>query len=131
MIDLLKDQLKIIVEQGGVKMNSKTKKRMAIIIIVSVFIIALFFPYLKAAYLTLLHGEEFEGLELQTHMLNEARYFRVLEYSENEATVFYVSDTGDLITFVKNESDQWTIQCWKTIWSTTGSADEFYWPYYR
>ena len=73
MIDLLEDQLKLIVEQGGVKMNSKTKKRMTIIIIVSVFIIALFFPYLKAAYLKLLHGEEFEGLELQTHMLRVKR----------------------------------------------------------
>ena len=34
-------------------------------------------------------------------MLNQAKYHKVFSYSKNKAEVFYVSDTGDLITFVK------------------------------
>lgn len=106
------------------------KKKIGIAIVAFLLIGALFFPYLKAEYLTRKYGEQFEGLELETHMLNAARYHKVLSYSEEEAEVFYVSGTGDLITFEKTDGG-WHQKEWKTIWSTSGSADGFYWPYYR
>ena len=102
-----------------------------VLLLVIILCIVLFFPYLKAEYLTLLHGEEFIGLEQQTNMLNQSKYLKVLEYSSTEAKIFYVSDTGDIITFVKDENNQWKKKEWITIWSTSGSADSFYWPYYR
>lgn len=114
-----------------VKSASRKKVIIAVAAILLVFLMVIFFPYIKAEYLTWRHGEEFAGLELQTNMLGEAEYFKVLTYSEQEASVFYVSDTGDLMTFVKDEEGNWARESWKTIWSKTGSADGFYWPYYR
>lgn len=108
------------------------KKRMITILIVFVLLLVIFFPYLKAEVLTFQHGSEFEGLEQQTHMLAEACYYKVLSYSENTATVFYVSDTGDLLTFGRDNEGNWQYTDWVTIWSDAGgSADEFYWPYYH
>ncbi len=94
-------------------------------------LIIVFFSYIKAEYLTFKYGDEFLGLESQTNMLNDSRYYRVIDYWGDEATVFYVSDSGDIIRFVKNDKDEWELQEWKTIWSKTGSASEFHWPYYR
>ena len=107
------------------------QKRIITILIVFVLLLVIFFPYLKAEVLTFQHGSEFEGLEQQTKMLAEARYYKVLSYTENTATVFYVSDTGDLITFRRDSQGNWQYTDWVTIWSNTGSADEFYWTYYH
>lgn len=107
----------------------KTKK--TVIIIFAILILIIFSPYIKTEYLTLKYGNEFIGLEKETNMLNQAKYHKVFSYSKNKAEVFYVSDTGDLITFVKGENNDWQIQEWKTVWSTSGSADDFIWPYYR
>lgn len=107
------------------------QKRMITILIVFVLLLVIFFPYLKAEVLTFQHGSEFEGLEQQTKMLAEAHYYKVLSYTEDTATAFYVSDTGDLITFRRDSQGNWQYTDWVTIWSNTGSADEFYWPYYH
>ena len=90
----------------------------------------IFLPYLKAEVLTYLYGKEFKGLEQQTKMMDSASYHKVVEYSESQATVFYVlsGKGGCVITFRKEEND-WRIVTWKMIWSHYGSADEFYWPY--
>lgn len=111
-------------------MKHKKAQRVVLAVLITSLTI-LFSPYLKAEYLTYRYSKEFVGLEQQTNMLNASRYFKVLTYSKKEAKVFYVSDTGDLITFFKNEEGNWEIKEWRTVWSKTGSADEFYWPYYR
>ncbi|MBQ7936615.1 MAG: hypothetical protein IJ333_09780 [Clostridia bacterium] len=104
------------------------KMILAVLIIIVLFVLAL--PYIRVEYLTFRYGTEFAQLEQQTNMLHDSRYLKVFEYSEDEATVFYASNTGDMITFVK-DGDTWKLETWKTIWSKTGSADEFVWPYYR
>lgn len=102
-----------------------------LIILLSVLLFLFFSPYLKAEYLTLRFGDEFVGLEQKTGMLNHSRYCKVLSYGKEKAKVFYVSDTGDLITFYKTDDGRWEIKNWETIWSESGSADSFMWPYYR
>ncbi|MBE6599229.1 MAG: hypothetical protein E7638_07295 [Ruminococcaceae bacterium] len=109
----------------------KKRTKICLVTVKLIILAVLFSPYIRAEYLTFVYGKQFAGLEQQTNILNPARYFRVLAYSETEATVFYVSDTGDLMTFVKDANGEWERAEWKTIWSTTGSADEFMWPYYR
>ncbi len=102
------------------------------VLILIIVLIALFSPYARVEYLTLRYGESFEGLEQQTHMLNPADFHKVIEYSDTHAVVLYVSSTSkNEITFIKDSNGLWKIEVWKTIWSKTGSADEFYWPYYR
>lgn len=106
------------------------KKKRWLWFITALLLIILAFPYIKAEYLTARYGDEFAGQEQQTRMLNPAKYYKVIDYSPTQASVFYVSDTGDVITFDKTE-DGWQMTDWETIWATTGSSDEFYWPYYR
>ena len=108
----------------------KRKKLFYKIGIILVLLLIITFPYIKAEYLTIRYGHEFIGLESQTNMLNSSRYHKVFNYSDTTATVFYVSDSGDLIAFVKNEG-VWKLKKWETIWSKSGSADGFIWPYYR
>ena len=109
----------------------KRIKLTLMIIVFSIVILALLFPYMKAEVLTAKHGEEFNGLQKQTNMLSDARYLRVLSYSHNIAKVFYVSDSGDLLTFEKDGEGNWKYFEWRTIWSESGSASGFLWPYYR
>ena len=108
----------------------KIKGLLALFLCIIVIVVIIAAPYIKAEYLTAAYGNEFKGLEAQTQMLNNSRNHKVLEYSDDAAKVFYVSDTGDLITFVKN-ADSWELSEWKTVWSKTGSASDFMWPYYR
>ena len=65
---------------------------------------------LKCEILTLLHGQQFLGLQEQTHMLGESEYLKVLEYSANAARVYYVSSNrsgGDILKFTGQDGD-WT-----------------------
>ncbi len=111
-------------------------KRKKIIVLISIVLIILFigvvfYPYVRAEILTQFYGDEFIGLESQTNILNESKYLKILDYSYDKAKVFYVSDTGDVITFVKDENGDWVLGHWETVWSKQGSANGFYWPYYR
>ena len=100
--------------------------------LIILLLLLVFFPYIRAEYLTFRYGNEFIGLEQQTGILYSSTYHKVIEYSEKEATVFYVSSNtdGNVITF-KKENNAWILDTWKTIWSFYGSADQFYWPYYK
>ena len=107
------------------------KKRIIIITIIAALLIVIFLPYLKAEILTLLYGKEFEGLEQQTRMMDPASYHKVVEYSETQATVFYVhSGKGGCVILSEKENSEWKIVTWQMMWSHYGSAEEFYWPYY-
>lgn len=105
-------------------------------IIIWLFCIALFliiaFPYLKSEYLTQRYGNEFKELYLQTGMIEEIEYFRVLKKNNESADVNYITkdhSSSVLITF-KLENQNWILNEWRTIWSKSGSADDFIWPYY-
>ncbi len=107
------------------------KKRNTKFIVILLCLLIIFFPYLKAEYLTARFGSQFYGLEQETKMLDPAKYHKVLSYSDSFAKVYYISDySKDLILFEK-EDGKWNRIEWRTVWSKTGSADEFFWPYYR
>ena len=110
----------------------KKLKIITSIALICLVLLMIFFPYLKAEYLTMRYGDEFIGLEQQTGMLNSPTYHKVVEYSDTQATVCYVESgtCGNIITFQK-KNNSWNLLTWKTVWSHYGSADEFYWPYYR
>ena len=99
--------------------------------IVLILLGVIFFPYLKVEYLTMKYGDEFVGLEEQTNMLKDSKYLKVFSYNDTYAIVFYVSDSGDLISFCRDSNNNWKKDEWKTIWSRSGNADEFIWPYYK
>jgi hypothetical protein len=88
-------------------------------------------PCMQNEVLTWQHGTEFTGLQKSTGMIDEVDYLKVLDYSENFAKVYYVSNDGggDMLIFVKDNGN-WKLETWETIWSTSGSADDFIWPYF-
>ena len=55
-----------------------------------------------------------------------------MEYSKDNARVYYVTENsfGNMISFVKYNNN-WDMVNWETIWSKSGSADGFIWPYIR
>lgn len=112
-------------------MNKKI--RIIFIAIILISIIFLTFPYMKAEYYTLKYGDVFEELYTQTTWIKGIEYFKVVEYSPSEATVLYIEKdhvTCFEVIFIQNNGN-WELEKMDCIWSTSGSADGFYWPYYR
>lgn len=90
------------------------------------------FSIVKCEINTYLHGSQFVGEYEQTNMIGGNPKTKVLKYSEEYAEIYYVNDEGgDIITFEKI-NEKWIMKEWKdTVWSATGSADGFMWPYGR
>lgn len=107
--------------------------RYIIILIILCPIIIWLLSLIKCEVLTLLYGQEFESIYRENTMMGEIDYLKVLEYSDVEARVYYVSahkSGGDILKFSKNE-EQWCYDSWeKTVWSSTGSASDVIWPYW-
>ena len=102
--------------------------------IVIVFLFLWAASIFKCELLTKLHGSEISNGYLQTGMIDQCDYFRVLDYSARTAKVYYVekgkNGFGDIVLFSKKDN-QWILSDWKTVWSGKGSADGFLWPYLR
>ena len=88
-------------------------------------------PYVRNEILTLRFGDEFTGF-LSSDVQYDIQYFKVLDYSEDSARIYCVtySSTGEVLHLSKI-GKTWELQKngWETIWSDTGSADGFIWPY--
>ena len=91
----------------------------------------------KCELLTLHHGEEFEDAWMENTMIACNDDLKVLEYNDIYAYVYYICDcpelgSGNTIFFLKDTSSGgWIFHRWDTIWSDSGNADGFIWPYIR
>lgn len=86
---------------------------------------------IKCEILTHMHAEEFmDGWE-QTHMLSEPDRVKVLRYSEQRASVYYVDEEGGTVLTFEKQDGCWIMSEWEACWSKTGSADDLIWPYIR
>lgn len=86
---------------------------------------------LKCEILTAMHEKNFTRKDVIA-LLGDEQICKVIEYSENEAKVYYVSTQktmGNLLTFIR-EDCVWRIKNWNTIWSKDGNADNIIWPYW-
>lgn len=66
-------------------------------------------------------------------MIEGIEYYKVMEYTEDEAEVLCVSKghgSTNLCKY-KKRGNSWCLDEWECIWSKTGSADSFIWPFYR
>lgn len=108
------------------------KKFLLKVIIVVLFIWVI--SILKCEILTWQYGSQFETAYRENTMMGDVDYLKVLEYSESSARVYYVSKNrsgGDVLIFSK-QNGLWKYDKWEqTVWSKTGSADGFIWPYIR
>lgn len=116
---------------GFIKQVAKIVK-IFFIAILSLFLIIWLAALMKCEVLTLLHREEFETIYKENTMIGNIDYLKVLEYSEQNARVYYVSQNrsaGHILCFVK-QGTRWKYDYWETVWSATGSASEVIWPYW-
>lgn len=115
------------------KLNTGIKKRYLILIILVVLIL---FPYIKVEVHTLLFGGQFRNLYNTSGWIEKVRYFKVMEYNNSYADVLYVSaseNAGSKATFLyhfQKENDQWELESWECLWSRSGNAEKFFYPYY-
>ena len=121
---------------------SRHRKKLLIITVVWVFIFVLTFHYIKAEYYTYkygkeftdLYGKQFEVLYSVTGWVEKGEFYKVVEYSETSAKIYYVEveeQTTYHLFFSRSDKDKdWTLTDWKVIWSKYGSADDFPWPFY-
>lgn len=86
----------------------------------------------RCEILTLQYGNEFVELYKQTHMIADVDYLKIIHYNSNKAEVYFVTKhkCGNILKFIKN-NNLWAMEDWETIWSQSGSADGFVWPYIR
>ena len=106
------------------------------ILLVGVFLIVFYWggSILKCEVLTLLHGDEFSIAYKDMTMLGEMDDWKVLQYSDPYARVYFVSKDragGDILSFTKSGDADWKYVSCDTVWSKTGSAEGYMWPYLR
>ena len=116
----------------------KYKKLILIIacIVGSIPILFWSFEIVKCEYWTDKYGEQFKYSYREYTMIDNPDYHKILEYSDTEVVVYYVKrgriGGGDTLTFTRPDKDaEWTFVRWDTIWSNSGSASDFVWPYIR
>lgn len=86
---------------------------------------------IKCEVNTFMYGNQFHDEYKQTNMISGTQKLKVLKYSENKAKIYYSNkEYGNIIIFEK-KNNKWIMDTWDTVWSRTGSADGFIWPYVR
>ena len=86
----------------------------------------------KCEILTRQHGWEFDGLWKDT-MLIDPEYWKVLDYRDENASVYFVAPEGKggTVLYFQRETNEWILTEWGPSWSKSGSADDLIWPYIR
>lgn len=134
----------------------RKNKKIVIIILVIVLIAALFIfkPYYSVYRLTQKYGSEFSKLYRANGFYEDIKYFKVFKYRNEEvgirclnnkklkdvlgklnddyAVVLYVEEnhsSASLFIFLEKDC-KWELLDWYLVWSYSGSADGFMWPYY-
>ena len=109
------------------------KKRILAIAVLLCLVLAVAVPYGRAEYLTARHGAEFSQGYLQTGMVDAVDFWKVMAYRADAAQVYYSlpDDGGGILLDFVRDGDGWSLQSWAAVWSSSGSADGWIWPYYR
>ena len=107
------------------------KAKMSLVLIILCFLLYWGLSIAVCEWRTFKYGKEFYGLDEMTNMLNASETVKVLSCSRTYAVVYYRDRKGgDIIEFIK-ENNEWVLYKWQIIWSRTGSAEGFMWPYIR
>lgn len=110
----------------------KFKKINIILFPILCFLIIWGISLARCEILTQMYGNEFAESYKENTMLGDMEYWKVLDYSQTHARVYYVGlnhSVADILTFVK-ENGKWKQDGWDTVWATSGSADNTIWPYW-
>lgn len=108
-------------------------RKMLFTIILLLVLFACVIPYGSVEWKTYLHKSEFLNEFQQTHMIDQIEYLKVFSCSPDTAQVLYVTDghKATIMAYFSKSDDVWALDTWTVLWSSTGSAEKFFWPYYR
>ena len=104
------------------------KKTIVILFPILCFIVIWGISLAKCEILTLIHGNDFSNQAMyeSNTMIGDMEYIKILDYTENYARIYYVSEDkslGSIIEFSKID-DKWMYSKWAdALWSTSGNAD--------
>lgn len=132
------------------------RKKVLIVSILLLLIVALFIfrPYYSVNSLTKKYADEFSELYRDNGFYEDIEYFKVFKYRNEEvniqclnnkklknrlnnlnddyAVVLYIEENHSSASlFIFYDVDgQWKLLDWYLVWSYSGTADGFMWPYY-
>lgn len=115
------------------------KLKISVLVLIAAFILFWTCSIAVCEYNTYQYGAIFRSIKI--YDIGGERYLehcniKVINYSKDFAKVYAVMENtqnkvGLIYHFVKNESGDWMFDCYHTVYSKTGSADGFVWPYIR
>lgn len=113
--------------------SSTIKKGYIVLIIV---VLLLLVPYIKVELHTVLFGGQFRSLYDASGWIEDFRYFKVMKYNDSYADVLYVAEseqarsTATFLYHFQKDKGQWELESWECLWSRSGNAEKFFYPYY-
>ena len=113
-------------------MRLKPIIKFAVLVILVALLLIWMVDLVKCEYLSFRYSEQFESLYLEYTMFRTPKYIKVIDYTDTEATVYYISPKfgGNLVYYKRKDvKSAWEFANWKTVWSSSGSADGIVWPY--
>ena len=108
----------------------KSKFKIRVVQVFIVIFIVHFIFIMRIEFLTFKYGYQFNGL--QNSMISNIEYLKVLNYNDDTATIYYVTQnktSGNICEF-KKDTSSWMELNWNTIWSSNGNASNFIFPYW-
>lgn len=138
-------------------MKKIPKKNLIFSMIITVFLlffICLITPYFQVNHLTKKYRTEFEELYSENGFYQDIEYLKIFQYRDEKVPISYLDNgklmqelndlNGDyaVVLYVEEnhssasvyifsgENGQWELLNWHLIWSASGTADGFMWPYY-
>lgn len=103
--------------------------RRIIVLLIIFFVLFWLSSLLKCEINTYKHSEEFRYIG---DIGDKNGNIKVLNYNDNFARVYWTGKyNGNIFTYIKHNNN-WFFESWeRTVWSSSGSADGFVWPYIR
>lgn len=114
------------------KKNDKRIPLYFILVMLFVFIIAWTYSLIRNEILTHKYYDDFKYAYQSNSMLGDIEYFKVINYDDRTAQIYYVSKNmsdANILSFEKVDGN-WVEISWKTVWSSSGSASDVIWPYW-
>lgn len=115
------------------------KLKIAVLIMISTFILFWICSIAMCEYNTYKYGEIFRNTKI--HDISGERYLndcdiKILKHNNNCAKVYAIfkndsNESGVVYYFTKKDDGNWFFEHYDAVYSTTGSADGFIWPYIR
>ena len=115
------------------------KLKTTVLIIISAFVLFWIGSIAVCEYNTYKYGEIFRNTKI--HDIGGEGYLddcniKVLIYNDDYAEVYAVfendlNEVGLLYYFIKNDDGNWIFDYYDAVYSKTGNADGFIWPYGR